>query len=207
MRIQRGNYSFQRPPYCTVATGRSRTTLVYSQGLSFVFPRAASGPLVRAPCCQRVRRAGSYSRPSVPMWWWLLYLSGAYGAHYTLFSTECTAFFDWQSVGLFYSHSQVSQPEFAPARHLLAQQRGQARDASPRARAPTPLSVSLAGAAARLHHAPDGVRQARGLPWPQHRPHLCAPQLWQPGGQRRSGPLRPLQQARLAQPLVRTATS
>ena len=33
-------------------------------------------------------------------------------SHHTVFSSECTSFFDWQATGLFYSHAQVLQPGY-----------------------------------------------------------------------------------------------
>eukprot|EP00966_Prymnesium_polylepis_P018365 422814-Prymnesium_polylepis.1 len=42
-----------------------------------------------------------------------LHLQACSAAQYAVFSTECTNYFDWQSVALFYSHQQVRQPGYA----------------------------------------------------------------------------------------------
>ena len=39
-------------------------------------------------------------------------LSATAASMHTVFSTECTSYFDWQSVGLFYSHQEVLQPGY-----------------------------------------------------------------------------------------------
>jgi len=44
--------------------------------------------------------------------WELASLSATAASMHTVFSTECTSFFDWQSVGLFYSHQEVLQPGY-----------------------------------------------------------------------------------------------
>ena len=44
--------------------------------------------------------------------WLLASLSATAASIHTVFSTECTSFFDWQSVGLFYSHQEVLQPGY-----------------------------------------------------------------------------------------------
>ena len=41
-----------------------------------------------------------------------LLLPGAAGVMHTVFSTECSSYFDWQSVAMFYSHNQVEQPGY-----------------------------------------------------------------------------------------------
>jgi len=44
--------------------------------------------------------------------WLLASLSATAASMHTVFSTECTSFFDWQSLGLFYSHQEVLQPGY-----------------------------------------------------------------------------------------------
>jgi len=44
--------------------------------------------------------------------WQLASLSAITASMHTVFSTECTSYFDWQSVGVFYSHQEVLQPGY-----------------------------------------------------------------------------------------------